>query len=226
MRSPSWSISSIAARSAPTRAPATAPASWCRSRTPSSPRKPKKLGFTLPAPGHYAVGFLFLPRDQEWRDTIRKTYEEVAAQEGMKILGWRDVPTDNSTLGESVKPTEPVHMQVFVERPAKIKSEQEFERRLYHHAQGDLERDLSAARAPAVRLLPGVAVLPHDHLQGHVPRRPARRLLSRICTIRISSARWRWCISASRPTPSRPGRSRIRIASSPITAKSTRCAAT
>ena len=49
----------------------------------------------------------------------------------MKILGWREVPTDNSTLGESVKPTEPVHMQVFVERPAKIKTEQEFERRLY-----------------------------------------------------------------------------------------------
>jgi hypothetical protein len=92
-------------------------------------KEARKIGFTLPEPGHYAVGFLFLPRDPEWRDTIRKTYEEVAAQEGMKILGWRNVPTDNSTLGESVKPTEPVHMQVFVERPAKIKSEQEFERR-------------------------------------------------------------------------------------------------
>jgi glutamate synthase (NADPH/NADH) large chain len=94
-------------------------------------KEARKIGFTLPEPGQYAVGFLFLPRDPEWRDTIRKTYEEVAGQEGMKILGWRDVPTDNSTLGESVKPTEPVHMQVFVQRPAKIKSEQEFERRLY-----------------------------------------------------------------------------------------------
>src|SRR5690606_1360499 len=65
------------------------------------------------------------------RDQIRKTYEEVAAQEGLKILGWRDVPTDNSTLGESVKPTEPVHMQVFIERPAHIKTEQDFDRRLY-----------------------------------------------------------------------------------------------
>ena len=94
-------------------------------------RKAKELGFTLPAPGHYAVGFLFLPRDPEWRDQIRKTYEEVAAQEGLTILGWREVPTDNSTLGESVKPTEPVHMQVFIERPAHIKTEQDFERRLY-----------------------------------------------------------------------------------------------
>jgi glutamate synthase (NADPH/NADH) large chain len=94
-------------------------------------RKTKEIGFALPAPGHYAVGFLFLPRDLEWRDQICKTYEEVAAQEGLTILGWRDVPTDNSTLGESVKPTEPVHMQVFVERPAHIKTEQDFERRLY-----------------------------------------------------------------------------------------------
>ncbi len=189
-------------------------------------RKAKEIGFTLPAPGHYAVGFLFLPRDQEWRDSIRKTYEEVAAQEGLKILGWRDVPTDNSTLGESVKPTEPVHMQVFVERPAHIDSRAGFRAPPLHHAQGDLERDLSAPRAPAVRLLSGVAVLPHRHLQGHVPRRPARRLLSGSAASPISRARSRWCISASRPTPSRPGRWRIRTASSRITAKSTRCAAT
>ena len=52
-------------------------------------------------------------------------------REGMTLLGWREVPTDNSTLGESVKPTEPVHLQVFIGRGKKIKSEDEFERRLY-----------------------------------------------------------------------------------------------
>ena len=91
----------------------------------------KEAGFAVPEPGHYAVGYLFLPRDEEWRDTIRATYEEVAAAEGLKILGWREVPTDNSTLGESVKPTEPVHMQVFIERPADIDNEEDFDRRLY-----------------------------------------------------------------------------------------------
>ena len=89
------------------------------------------LGFKLPAPGQYAVGYLFLPRDKEWRETVRATYEEIAALEGMKVIGWREVPTDNSTLGESVKPTEPVHMQVFVARGKGIKSDDEFERRLY-----------------------------------------------------------------------------------------------
>jgi glutamate synthase (NADPH) large chain len=89
------------------------------------------LGFTLPSPGRYAVGALFLPHDEAWRQEIMDTYAAVAAQEGMKVLGWRDVPTDNSTLGETVKPTEPVHKQVFLARGPRIPSEDEFERRLY-----------------------------------------------------------------------------------------------
>ena len=94
-------------------------------------KKAAEIGIKLPAPGHYAVGALFMPHEDEWRQQIMDTYAEIAAQEGMKILGWRDVPTDNSTLGESVKPTEPVHKQVFIGRGTKIKSEDEFERRLY-----------------------------------------------------------------------------------------------
>ena len=47
------------------------------------------------------------------------------------LLGWRDVPTDNSSLGETVKPTEPIHMQVFIGRNGAAKTEDEFERRLY-----------------------------------------------------------------------------------------------
>ena len=93
------------------------------------------------------------------------------------LLGWRDVPTDNSTLGESVKPTEPVHQQVFIGRGKKIKDEDEFERRLYILRKAISSADLCAARAPAVELLPGVDLLPHRRLQGHVPGRPARHLL-------------------------------------------------
>jgi len=94
-------------------------------------KKAAELGFTLPPPGHYAVGVLFLPHDEAWRREVIDTYAAIAAQEGMTVLGWRDVPTDNSTLGETVKPTEPVHKQVFLGRGAKIASEDEFERRLY-----------------------------------------------------------------------------------------------
>src|SRR5271165_5885779 len=72
-------------------------------------KKAAEAGFHLPGPGEYAVGFLFMPR------------------EGLTLLGWREVPTDNSTLGESVKPTEPMHMQVFIGQGDKHRSEEEFE---------------------------------------------------------------------------------------------------
>ncbi|HEX4411592.1 MAG TPA: glutamate synthase central domain-containing protein, partial [Xanthobacteraceae bacterium] len=94
-------------------------------------KKAAELGIKLPAPGHYAVGALFMPHDEAWRREIMDTYVAAATDEGMTVLGWRDVPTDNSTLGETVKPTEPVNMQVFLGRGSKITSEDEFERRLY-----------------------------------------------------------------------------------------------
>jgi glutamate synthase (NADPH/NADH) large chain len=94
-------------------------------------KKAAALGIKLPAAGYYAVGALFMPHDADWRREIMDTYAAVAAQDGMAVLGWRDVPTNNATLGESVKPTEPVHMQVFIARNAKVGSEEEFERRLY-----------------------------------------------------------------------------------------------
>src|SRR6187399_3480729 len=94
-------------------------------------KKTAELGFKLPAAGDYAVGYLFMPQDPNWRQIIRDIYAEVIAREKLTLLGWRDVPTDNSTLGESVKPTEPKHMQVFIGRGKKKISEDEFERRLY-----------------------------------------------------------------------------------------------
>ena len=93
--------------------------------------KTAQLGFTLPAPGEYAIGALFMPHEEAWRHTIQHVFAEEIANEGMRLLGWRNVPTDNSTLGESVKPTEPVHLQVFIGKGKCTYSEHEFERRLY-----------------------------------------------------------------------------------------------
>jgi glutamate synthase (NADPH) large chain len=94
-------------------------------------KKAAEIGIKLPPPGHYAVGALFMPHEEAWRAEIMDTYAKIAAREGMTILGWRDIPTNNSTLGVSVKPTEPVHKQVFLKRNPKVTSEDEFERRLY-----------------------------------------------------------------------------------------------
>src|SRR5260221_2155480 len=94
-------------------------------------RKTAELGFALPAPGESAVGALSLPHEEGWRHEITKVFAEEIANEGMVVLGWRDVPTDNSTLGESVKPTEPVHRQIFIGKGGRKLSEDDFERRLY-----------------------------------------------------------------------------------------------
>ena len=94
-------------------------------------RKAEELDFKLPPAGQYAVGQLFLPQDNEWREIIRDIYAEKIADEGFRLLGWREIPTDNSTLGKSVIPTEPVHQQVFIGLGEQKLSEDEFERRVY-----------------------------------------------------------------------------------------------
>ena len=91
----------------------------------------ERLGFELPAPNHYGVAQLFMPRDTSHHETIEAAYNMAADQEGLTILGWRDVPVDSSILGESVKATEPVHRQVFIGRGADIEDDDAFERKLY-----------------------------------------------------------------------------------------------
>ena len=94
-------------------------------------RKAAEIGFKLPKAGDYAVGALFMPKEKAWRKVITSIVADQIKAEDLKLLGWRDVPTDNSTLGVTVKPTEPVNKQVFLGRGSKIQSEDEFERRLY-----------------------------------------------------------------------------------------------
>jgi glutamate synthase (NADPH/NADH) large chain len=91
----------------------------------------KRLGFDLPEPGQYGVGQLFMPREPVYRQDIERFWWETAREEGLKILGWRDAPVDESVLGFSVKGTEPAHRQVFIGRGPTIKNERHFERKLY-----------------------------------------------------------------------------------------------
>ena len=90
-----------------------------------------KLGFDLPAPGRYAIGQFFMPRQAAARRQVREIVEEAIAAEGLGVLGWRDVPVDNSGLGERVKAVEPVMQQIFIGRPADVANEDDFERRLF-----------------------------------------------------------------------------------------------
>ncbi len=91
----------------------------------------KAEGIDLPAEGEYGVGFIFLPKDAGARKDIETLIEDMIAAEGQTLLGWRDVPVDNSDLGYSVLPTEPFHRQVFVARGAETADQDAFERKLY-----------------------------------------------------------------------------------------------
>ncbi len=91
----------------------------------------QKLGFTLPQPGDYAVGALFVPRDPQGKKIVETLIEEVVTSEGQIVLGWRGVPVDPSGLGESVKPTEPGHRQIFIQRGPTTGAGDEFERKLF-----------------------------------------------------------------------------------------------
>ncbi|HRF61699.1 MAG TPA: glutamate synthase large subunit [Candidatus Competibacter sp.] len=89
------------------------------------------LGIHLPQPGDYAVGMIFLPRDPAARAQSEAALETCVATEGQTVLGWRDVPTDNSCLGHSVRPTEPVIRQIFIQRGANCPDGDAFERKLF-----------------------------------------------------------------------------------------------
>ncbi len=91
----------------------------------------KRLGFDLPAPQSYGVAYLFMPRETVYRQDIERIWWETTREEGLKVLGWRDVPVDSSVLGYSVKGTEPFHRQVFIGRGPTIRDENHFERKLF-----------------------------------------------------------------------------------------------
>ena len=71
-------------------------------------------GFPLPEAGKYAVGLAFLPLDDEERHKACAAIETIAGDEGLVVLGWRDVPTDPSTLGASAVAVMPAFKQLFL----------------------------------------------------------------------------------------------------------------
>ncbi|MCZ6763339.1 MAG: glutamate synthase subunit alpha, partial [Alphaproteobacteria bacterium] len=88
-------------------------------------------GFELPAAGDYGVGMIFMPADARLRGDCEAVLEKIIGQEGQTVLGWRDVPVDNSDLGASVKETEPHIRQIFVGRGENCADTEAFERKLF-----------------------------------------------------------------------------------------------
>ena len=88
-------------------------------------------GIALPEPEHYGVGMVFLPQDDEARTKLERVVERYVEAEGQTLLGWRDVPINNSMLSANVKSTEPRIRQVFIGRGDTVADTDSFERKLY-----------------------------------------------------------------------------------------------
>lgn len=93
--------------------------------------KKQQLGFNIGEEGDYAVAMMFLPVDEDDRNEAKKVFEKAMESEGLKFLGWREVPVNPSNLGETALEAMPHIIQGFVERPKEIEKGQTFERKLY-----------------------------------------------------------------------------------------------
>ena len=89
------------------------------------------LGISLLGEREYGVGMFFLPQDELKRNQAKKIFEVIVAKEGLKFLGWREVPTKPEILGKKAVDCMPCIMQAFIERPKKIEKGLAFDRRLY-----------------------------------------------------------------------------------------------
>src|SRR5256884_4610139 len=90
-----------------------------------------RLGIPLPPPKEYGCGLVFLPRDPEQRDKVRALLHSIVEEEGQRLCGWRDVPTDDHLIGASALSVEPHIRQVLIGRGPAVRDHIHFERKLY-----------------------------------------------------------------------------------------------
>jgi len=90
------------------------------------------LGVDLPEPGRFAAGLVFLPQDESERNQCKETFEQLIAEAGQKLIGWRQVPqmTDLADVGPTARKSEPVIEQVFVGAADGLEGDA-FDRKLY-----------------------------------------------------------------------------------------------
>ncbi len=90
-----------------------------------------ECGIELKNAGDYGVGMFFFPQDALRRSQAKKMFEIILQKEGMRLLGWREVPTCPEILGKTALECMPYILQCFVERPEEVKPGLAFDRRLY-----------------------------------------------------------------------------------------------
>jgi glutamate synthase (ferredoxin) len=92
----------------------------------------KTVRITLPGPGGYGVGLVFLPTLEAERRFCVEAFERIIAEEGQTLLGWREMPVDNTSIGDNARAVEPVIRQIFIGKGTVPNTDDmAFERKLY-----------------------------------------------------------------------------------------------
>ncbi|MBR3518198.1 MAG: glutamate synthase large subunit [Lachnospiraceae bacterium] len=88
-------------------------------------------GITLGDERDYGIAQLFLPQQELKRAQARKMFEVILKKEGLKLLGWREVPVRPQVLGQRAVDCMPYICQAFIERPEEVTRGLDFDRKLY-----------------------------------------------------------------------------------------------
>lgn len=89
-----------------------------------------EINIELPDSDSYGAGMVFLPTDAAQAKQCQETFEKIIAEEGQTLLGWREVPTDDSSLGPTAKEGEPAFKQIFIGKQEGL-DPAAFDRKLY-----------------------------------------------------------------------------------------------
>ncbi len=88
------------------------------------------LGVSVPPPGEYGLGMVFLPQDDEQRARCESLIEDAVQSEGQALLGWRDVPVSPDQIGTLSAKVMPFIRQFLVGRGEDIDDQARFELQL------------------------------------------------------------------------------------------------
>lgn len=89
------------------------------------------LEISLPEPGEYGVGMIFLPKDSALKKACRTIIDGAIEKLNLHKLGYRKLTIDSSVIGETARTAEPDVEQIFVSRPHHLTNIDDFERKLY-----------------------------------------------------------------------------------------------
>ena len=94
-------------------------------------KETEKLGFDIGEKDDFGVGMFFFPQNELKRNQAKKMFEIIIKRNGMDFLGWREVPSVPSVLGQKAIDSMPYIMQGFVKRPDDCPKGLDFDRKLF-----------------------------------------------------------------------------------------------